>query len=492
MKNLNSKKGFYLLFIVLGLVACNENIKDYTKKTGSVAANSVYIADSVFVYPVLRSPEMEVSGVDTILAKFPVYTSQPAENDIQVSVKQDNYMVQVYNTVHGTAYNTIPDSLTLKTTSSTKASLIIRKGETRSTDSIIIAYRGLMKYLSDTKGYLIPLKISSFVGMDVAIDYAERMCYLFVNVTQQNGIYFKPSESSAAITNNPSLGIFNNLNTLNFTLYSIAGVTSNTQVTLSVNNNLIAAYNSAMGTDFQSIPGTDFNQATVTLSAGATSATGSIPYKGDISTLKDKRGYVVPLEITSVQGTNIEKVNAQKVFYAIVNISDLHCDYVATESELGIIVNDRTGYNVVTFVDQNGVDKRPAAGAVPPGYDGYTYVNTIFQSTGTYLGWLLSGFSGNKLNMTIDFGKEIQNISGFRIYSSTVANSIQAVDVYYAKAAEYAAGRDNFAGGVNRGAATQYMYVKISEPITARYLRLFMTPSSGSIRITNFFIYTSN
>ncbi|GAB6009863.1 BT_3987 domain-containing protein [Dysgonomonas reticulitermitis] len=489
MKNTIIKKSIYLLFAALGIglfTACNEDIHDFAKKTGSDAAHAVYIADSVFNYRISHSANAEVTGADTILIKFPVHSTNAVGNDVTVRLAIDNKLVDVYNVQHGTGYKYITNC------SVSHSTLTIPKGQTQSADSVAIAYTGKLSALLDRNGYLLPVKITSYGGADVKIDYEERVAYLKINVSQQNGVYFNDMESSGEITNNPVLGIFDNdFNDIKFKLSSLYEIIGETKIVLSVNNSLVSDFNSRMGTEYQAVPESDFEPVEVTFPAGAKSVEGTFSYKGNVSTLTDMRGYVVPLEITSITGADIDKVNAQRVFYAIVFNSDLHSEYVASESDLGTKVTDRSKYGIPKLADSSGRDLL-AAWSVPPYSTTFPngYANEIFKNGSA--GYMITSMSGRLLDITIDLGEEVQNITGICLSSSTSNNSMKAVDIYYATEAKYAAGLSSFAGKIERGGATQNMYVKISEPVTARYLRFSITPSSAAVRLSQFYIYTGN
>lgn len=477
-----SPRSIYGLFVVLGvglLASCDENIHDFAKKTGSDAAHAVYIADSVFMFPVFTGVNGENLGVDTIVAKFPIHLSKAATEDVKVSVIVDSELVSVYNARHGKNYNKFPDSKLIRST------VTIGKGQTESEDSVVVSFPKSPANLVNTNGYLLPVKIYSYGGTDVKIDYEGRVAYLVVNVTpQQNGVYFKLLENSAKITNNPNLGIFNDLGKMNFTLYSISETNNDVKVSLSVNNSLIAEYNKLSGTDYQAISETDFGQVEVIIQGGATKVTDVIPYRGNVSTLKDMRGYVVPLEIKSVTGTEVGIVNAQKVFYAIIDMSNLYCESVENDVDLGTKITDRTGYTVVRFADDSGTEITPSNGNTK---------NNMFTNNNAEF-WAVQK-SGIKLNITVDLGAEVRNITGLFLegYQANASFNMKAVDVLYATSQMYEKGQDALVGKISLSTGKQTWYIKFSEPVNARYIKLNnMIPTGSMLALRQFYIYTDN
>ncbi|MDR2563121.1 MAG: DUF1735 domain-containing protein [Prevotellaceae bacterium] len=478
MKNINIKKHIFLaLFATALFAACKENIHDFAKKTDSEASNAVYIADSVFRISIHRSADAEVSGVDTILIKFPVHSKLPAENNVKVTLAIDNDLLQIYNAQHGTNYNLLPLSIKHNT-------LTIPQGETRSRDSVELYYSENLAALDDTKGYLLPVKIATYIGTDVKINYEERLSYLIVNVTQQNGVYFKETESSSKILNNPMLSIFDELDGTPFTLYSLLEANQDVEIKLKANNSLIAEYNARMGTEYLAIPEEDFGEIDITMDAGASQVAGAISYTGNLSTLTDPKGYIVPFEITSVTGNDIKAVNARKVFYAIIDISTLHSWDVTDPAELGTKVTDRTGYSVIKFANANtGAEMNPMNGAGAQ--------NNMFTDNNTQY-WLVQQ-SGIKLDITVDLGAEVQNISGIWMegFQGNASFNMKEVDIHYATEQEYDAGQSTIIGKIRLTTGRQLMYVKFSEPVNARYIMLNkMTPASMILALRQFYICT--
>ncbi|MFT4223205.1 BT_3987 domain-containing protein [Dysgonomonas sp.] len=487
MKNIIIKKSIYLLFVALAtglFTACDENIHDFAKRTGSDAANSIYIANTVFDFPVNRTANAEVIGLDTILAKFPVHAVSPVEVDMTVTLAIDYDLVTVYNLQHGTNYSFLPGSKLDRKT------VTIGKGQTLSVDSVVVTYIGKLPDLSNRNGYLLPVRISRHGGSDVKVNYEERVSYLVINVTQQNGIGFE--ETSGKITNNPALDLFDgSFDGMKFRLLSLFGTAEDTKVTLTVNNSLIPDYNASMGTDYQAVSASDFESVEVTFAGGAASAEGVLSYKGDISALKDLRGYVVPFEISSVTGTGIDKINAKKVFYAILDISNLYSTVVADPAELGTKVTDRTKYELKKFnFVATGNPATPSNGAAAA-------VNMFTDNNAQY--WVVQKTGAIPhaidLDITIDLGEEVQNISGLWMegFQSNASFNMKAVDVYYATQQAYANGQSDLVGKISFDPARQMMYIKFSEPITARYIMLNnMVPQGVMLALRQFYICTGN
>ncbi|MDR1502083.1 MAG: DUF1735 domain-containing protein [Prevotella sp.] len=483
MKNLKLMKYACILFVLCGvglLGGCNEEIGDFRKTTGPEASNSVYIdvKDRMITYSLFHSVNEGTTGIkDKVLAKFPVHTTLPAVARIAISFKIDNTLTEVYNAKNGTNYLPLmSDNVTIN-----HSNLYILEGETVSTDSISISYTQPFTSVNDTRGYVLPVRIVVTTGADVETNYNERVAYIVIDVTKENGIQF--DEAAASFTNIPPIGFFSDLSAIGFSMSSITPVENDTKVHLAVNNQLIDIYNQANGTNFQPVP-EDIAPIEATIPAGTLKISGAFSYTGDITALTNMNGYLIPLEITSIDGQNFQPVNERRVFYVAINNSDKYAALVGDDSTLGVRETDRGSYNVVKFTNKDGNTVSTANGVQPNG-----------MFSGNF--FAVMGLASNWLDITIDLGTDMDNITGFFIESSqnNAGMSVKALDVYYATADMYPDGNESFLGNLHNGSNTgiPFIYAQISEPIKARYIILKkVTPAVQFVMWKNFYVYTSN
>lgn len=499
MKNLTIKKYIYLLFILAGTTlfgACSDDINDFKKDTEANASNEVYIdaANRTFKYNVYYTADDEVQGADTIMVKFPVQTTEKAVGNIRVTFTVDNALVDVYNEKNGTAYLSVSsEDLSIN-------SVTIPEGATISTDSVKIAYKKtlieLKKIANYTKGFLIPVKIATSAGVDAKIDYSERIAYIVVDVKQGNGIFFKEEENSVRFTTIPALSEYADITDVPFTLYSESAVNGDVKINLAVNNSWVTAYNEKMGTNYLPIPEPSkitFANNAETIPDGATFANGTLSYTGVTSVLNDPNGYLIPVEIATVTGDDITGEKARKVFYVIVDISNLYSIQVADDSELGVKQSDRTGYSVPVFVNAaTGANVAPANGA--------TAYNNMFNAT-TSSFWMTQT-ANLKLKVVVDLGSEVSDITGLLLESAqpSASMTIRDVDLSYATQAMYDKGQETSLWKLRIPYQTaaptsppQFLYIKFSQPVTGRYIILNnMCSNSQIMGLRGFFIYTNN
>jgi hypothetical protein len=503
MKNLIATKYTCALMLLGSLVlgGCSEDINDFRKTTDSDASNEVYIdaKEQTINYTIVQTVNEGsllyngTTQVDTLWIKFPVHSASPVESDTKVSVLRDEELIDVYNAKNETTYNQFSSVF------STRTSITIPKGETISKDSISFAFTEKLSNVSGIsdsigqKTYLIPLRILTVSGLDTKIRYDERICYVVINVIQKVGV--KILNQFYYIAEIPSGGTWSW--NLPYTL-SKPGIDSDIDVTLGVNNSLISSYNSENNTSYKPVSGSS-TPISLTMGKKETSADGIFPISG-VSSLSTGN-YLVPLEITSVTGADgTDADNTSKVCYYMVRAYEqvagsesVSINYTgsATNAEAGAALGykqtDRSGY-VVNI-------RNAATGLAQPPYSAtYSVDKMVTDGTGyTYF----NPSSDISLNVVIDLGKEVSNISGFELdgYSSTANRFGKSYDVGYATEAQYQQGKETSIGNIDN--CLRYVYVQISPSITARYIILrnvkpALTSGTRYIGWSQFYIYTQN
>jgi hypothetical protein len=462
----------------LGFAACDENIHDFGKEYGAQPGNLAYIADDdrVFVKTIKHDLDGGESGVDTIMVKFPVHLSEPAKSETRITLDVDNYLIPIYNAANGTTYQEmLGDYIRTRTTE-----LTIPEGQTRSRDSITVAIARQVKDLKNMNGYLIPVKIRNFRGTDVGIDYAQRQSYIAIDVLFENTV----AASGTLMVNTAS----QDLNAVEFKLTSQYTIQSDASVRMTVNNDLIAAFNDKVGGNFQPIAGGLPAYYDVAFAKGAKEGTFKLNYGGEVSGLNDPRGYVVPLEVVSVTGDNMSMPAAdKKALYAVVYSNGTA--YIADQAEIGTKETDRTGYSATAKYNNGSNFAAPAPNP-----------NGLFM-TGSSPATMFALLSvARPVNFVIDFGKDVENVSGFTVLNvmttSNNENHIRTMDVSLASSAMKENGmRMDIVKGMDFNATDpvrpKVVNVGFDTPVTARYLYLENVMNVKSYMTLNeFFIFT--
>lgn len=193
---------------------------------------------------------------------------------------------------------------------------------------------------------------------------------------------------TGSIAHTPS-GSFNGVNAA-FDVYTTVFSASGYTVTASVDNSLIDAYNSANGTSYKSIDESLIkianNPATIEANANKTTEQLKVSLEGDLSTLTDKSGYLIPVTFSA---NGAVTSSSRGVVYIIVTpVEELFRKNFAFEDIGGSLVKDRSGWTIEGESDLYTESYQHES--LLDG-DGNTYVRT----------W------GGPVVFKIDFGKEL-------------------------------------------------------------------------------------
>ncbi|MDR1743151.1 MAG: DUF1735 domain-containing protein [Dysgonamonadaceae bacterium] len=505
MKNLIAIKyacALTLLGSIMALSGCDKNINDFQDITSVEASNDVYVdaKEQTICYTLVhtvnegvRIYDAETKELDTLWIKFPVHSAQPVISETKVKFLRDDALLDVYRIKNGINYVQFPNEFT------TNTSLTIPKGETISEDSVSFAYTGKLTAFNGITGntgqqtYLLPLRMLTVSGSGAKIDYDERVCYVVITVIQKIGVKFSGSETYMdGMT----------LNTwdwkMPFTLTKQA-IDNDVNVSLEVNNSLINGYNSAYNTNYPSVSAT-FPTVNLTMGKTETSVAGTL----EPSSIPSATGgiYLIPLEIKSVSGVDGAAAdNTAKVHYFIARVSNQLTDAGRTVSvyktgsavdasaaaALGVKQEDRSGYAVDVREAATYLTKAPYSASYPAS-------NMVTDGTGTT--YFTSTANDFALNVVIDLGKDVDNISGIELdgYSSTANRFAKSYEVGYATEAQFAQYEESYIGTIDNCA--RYVYAQITPSIpSARYIILrnvkpALTSGTRYIGWLQFYVYT--
>jgi hypothetical protein len=460
-----------MLSALLMLGGCDENIHDFRKTLGSEASTEVYIdaKDQLKEYTITHTIN---SGSDTLLVKFPVHSTAPVTGRTSVRMVIDAELQNLYNQEHETDYALLPESAL-----ATRMTVRIPEGKTESSDSVIIAYANPMSRLSGISPngtgkmeYILPVRILKVLGVDAGIKYGSRTSYVKVTVRQEDGV--RVTSPAVVSQNTPFFNRFTDIGSIPFTVSTCyMNVTEPVKVRMELNNGLIAAYNDANGTSYQPLPG---NVAPIDLEIGEgrNNVSATLNYDGDITALTHPNGYLIPLEIRS---SDISVSEKEKVFYTAIKLepaiitpdnqltvsmktdATLSDEYAA---ELGVQQTDRSGYSVDIRNMTTGLVQSPYSSSYSP-------KNMVTDGSSTAL---FSSSSSLVMNVIIDLGKDTENITGFRLEGYSATGCAKSYDICYATEAMYINREESWIGTIDN--CKQYVYVKASEPVKARYIIL--------------------
>lgn len=469
MKDMNYRKIAGLLAVVVVVCAnflagCTEDINNYEKQTAAEASNKVFISDKYasLAFSAQRTVEGKVANMDTLIAKLVVNCTSPAGSDLTVKVAIDTLLVDVYNKKNETSYHRFASNWIRLN----KSTLTIPEGSMESVDTLTVALARSLDGFTSMDGYIMPVRITSASGYDAQVDYSKRVSYLTLDVAQENGVGFEEGRNSMMVAGNESF------TGCDLPLMAYIASDNDINIGLEVDNSLVAAFNSQYGTAFKTLPVSDWELTDVTLSAGSTTATGRIVYKGETSQFAGDN-YLVPIKIKSVASPGAaEPVKTMRtdVYYLAVNSVSGGYTLEDNDAAWGVQQTERSGYKALS--------------------DEYKFTQGNWESMFKGSFWVLDV----PASVTIDLGHEVRNITGIYLRANNSTMSPASMDLSYAGEEMYDATRLSVSlGSIALPSRCEHMYFKFAKPVDARYIGLNnMVAKSRYYSCKDFYIYTQN
>lgn len=208
---------------------------------------------------------------------------------------------------------------------------------------------------------------------------------------------------SGTLTHHTVAGAISGVNVA-FNVQTTISSPSGFEVGVEVDNSLVSAFNSAHGTSYAAMESQYVNLANVPclIPAGANRSTDQVvvTLQGDLSSLTNADGYVIPLRLKAPSGAVVSE--SRGVVYVTVDVetsSELFRTNFSASSIEGSPVADRSGWKIIAS-DSEGVH----SGSYDSLFDGdkETYIRT----------W------GGPVSFTVDMGREY-DMTGMVITSST-------------------------------------------------------------------------
>lgn len=249
-----------------------------------------------------------------------------------------------------------------------------------------------------------------------------------------------------------------------FRAYTTISSENGYNVTASVDNSLIAAYNQKHGTAYKALPSEnlDIQNAASSIAAGENAASEDITLSltGDLSGLVDEEGYIVPVKLSASGAVSSE---TRGTVYAIIKSEENIIRAISSADEMvGFPAGGRSSWSA-------DVDDASSL------FDSDNNSGKGFQSSGNV--------------MTVNMGEQ-HLVTGLYLYTNNFSElSIEySIDGSSWKSAGTVAGGEAVFTG-NSWSAGDY-YVAFADYVEAQYIRLsFGFTSSWSCDISEFSIY---
>lgn len=262
---------------------------------------------------------------------------------------------------------------------------------------------------------------------------------------------------------------------VSFPVRCTIGASTDTRVTLEIDNAKVDTYNATSHADYSAIPSDliEVEASTLTIPKGELSSSDSLTVLipgGNFAQLTEA-GYVLPIRITAINdaGNTVISTNLNTVY---VVVKTAQTNVYASPVLADMVGTFLTGRSSWTATLDAALDR----GALPDMFDG---------STGSY--WRVT--PPKKCELTVDMTAEQANITGIRLHSQGTTYSFRTMDVYTSVDGSTWESQ----GAATLSTSTSYQYIKFYSPVTARYFKFVITGwrSTASLRMAEFDVYAN-
>lgn len=336
-------------------------------------------------------------------ANIPVYIQRPGDANMSVTMASADSLIGKYNTENGTEYSVFPiDAL-----ENLQISTAYFNGKQSDTISVQVPEEYYTEFTAPT--YILPVKLVNARHAKITTEN-DNFTYAYIIVTTSSTDDFVSISGNSTVNcgiSKTPVGIFGSVNA-NFGTSIKTGIASDWTSTLTVDNSLIATYNTNHGTSYEQLPDNALQALTITsnvIPSGETSSSSDInvALPDDISHALDG-DYLVPLRLTSTYGEGKEYQEDNDVVYIVISVKEALINDEATEI-LGTVQTDHDSWTCLSADVFDPDDLQDAF------------------STGWYGGWDFTQTRVSSGTFVVDLGAA-HKISGF-MYDSYVVNGMK-------------------------------------------------------------------
>ncbi len=312
--------------------------------------------------------------------------------------------------------------------------------------------KNIFKYSALTLfGAMLLVSCEGFVDFERTVETPGRMAYL--DAGADNTV-------NATITHSPAGSFFDLGESFKVALNSTMGA----DVRLAADNSLVAAYNEEHSTEYATLPQESIVIEPVAIARETTytAVSSQLTVSGDLASLKDAKGYLVPIRIRSA--SNAEVSEAKGTVYMIVTVGSGNIRPVSSAADIfATPIADRTGWSVDQPTGGESMFDGSATSYATIPSAPYTQVIDLGTS---------QSFDGIRL-MVWGTGTALPNVQ-----VETGSNGTDFTDAGVAGNTKYVT-RSDASGRV-------YQYIMLYKGVDARYVRLTTSVWSTNRRICEF------
>lgn len=270
------------------------------------------------------------------LQVMPVRLTKPATRDLNITVAIDESLVAEYNEANGTSYKFLTGCSIINPTLKIKAGEYISTKTVTETipdpddesgegtisnqvvvnDSITVSFGDMSGFRTGDVDLILPIVITN--GDGTTISKSSRIFLTFSSNYKANMISCK---YLTQISNNPDIEGWETANTnlslVNF-FRSQWAADDEIQISATINNSKIDAYNVENVSNLLPLAGTSVKNPTITIAEGSFTANLDLTL-GDYSGIANGEEYLIPIDLAITKGEGAE-LETSTVYVAVINI----------------------------------------------------------------------------------------------------------------------------------------------------------------------------
>lgn len=327
---------------LLGVQSCDDEKYDVKGNPNNLIYFISSATNSVSTFSVDWTSRGAVG--DDVIVKLPVKSTRQVENTIMVYAEVDNSLVNSYNAINATSYESFPSGAYTVV----KSAATIESGQNLSVDSIEISVPAENFIPLDKSTYLLPVRLTKVEGGNAKASVQYNTVYAVVNVSYPDEVKLDVSITNGSNMGTSILDIAELPASYTFTVSTNSSVRQDERVTLATDRSLVTYYNTQKNTNYTVLP----ENADITIEGLETTMTWGQKQSSEIKvTLNSNRNlamgttYMLPITIKEVSSGLQLKENYGTVYlvldyidpnskFAALDISNYECysNYYFAES----------------------------------------------------------------------------------------------------------------------------------------------------------------
>ena len=287
-----------LVACCLPFAACSDDDDDPVNQTDIVAElNHINLVPSQLEGDFeLKDEKIVMVEAQDELTLFPIECEKPVAEDTEISLKFKPIAVEKYNLYQKKNYKLFKNIEILTPT------LTIRKGETKSAESIKVKITDMTELYDGLANHLVPIAVKNMPEAFAEGEKGE----LLLSFKKK----FYPNAISAS-TDIPAFGLSHTEGEVDNRMSNVLvkrAILANRQaqddinLVVAIDQSLVAAYNEANGTSYKTFPHVALKESKLQMGMGTDAANLELLFSDNMETVKYGEDYLVPVVIKEVDG----------------------------------------------------------------------------------------------------------------------------------------------------------------------------------------------